>query len=131
MKILIEKVEKATVVYEKKEYSAIGRGLVIYIGIGINDLEDKMDWLLNIIRARLENGSELLILSQFTLFASFKNKKPSFHNAERPEKAYKYFNMILEKLKSEYGSLVKNGIFGKQLEIILSGNNLSAEYLEN
>lgn len=66
-----------------------------------------------------EKIPNILLLSQFTLLADFKGNKPSFHKAESNDIANTFFNEICEAMKSIFPNKVKNGLFGKSLDIHL------------
>ena len=108
----------------------IGKGIVIYLGVGIEESESNVEWLIDQINKRKSQEDEVLILSQFTIFASFKSGKPSFHRAERPFEAEKYFYNSVCKIKNAFPKKVQNGIFGKKLLISLDFETPNAEFLE-
>lgn len=130
MKIVVQRVESACVLKENQIFSEIGNGLVIYTGIEKNEQEDAIDWLLEKLEENLKPTENVLILSQFTLLASFKGSKPSFHRAEEHLKAKVYFEKILEKAKENFPGRVKNGVFGVRLEILQKFEDLNVDLWE-
>ena len=109
MRIVIQRVSSASVLIEKTVYSNINKGLLVLLGIGEGDDELDADWLCQkIISLRIFNDAEdkmnlaltdldsdLMVVSQFTLFASTaKGNRPSFTKAAHPRVAiplYEYF----------------------------------------
>lgn len=131
MKIVIQRVLNARVLEESNLITKIDKGIVIYVGIEIDESEQSIRWLENQILNNLNSGEEALILSQFTLFATFKSGKPSFHKAERPLIAEKYFYNAVSELKMAIPGRIQNGIFGRKLNIELQFEYPNAKYLES
>jgi len=117
MKTVIQRVSFASVEIEGDVYSKISKGLLIFLGVEKGDDEIKADFLAKkIIDLRIfpdENekmnlsvrqiDGELLIISQFTLCTIEKSgNRPSFFNAEIPERAEKLYMYFIEKLKEYY-----------------------------
>lgn len=132
MKLVIQRVKLA-----KVNKSKINRGLFILLGIKKGDTKKQVDELVNkIIKLRVmpdESGkmnlsvvdtkSEILLVSQFTLYANTKDgNRPSFIDAEEPQKARELYEYFIEKLKEKNVS-VQTGSFGDYMEIesILDG----------
>jgi D-tyrosyl-tRNA(Tyr) deacylase len=134
MRLVVQRVTKALVHIEHNPYAEIGKGLCILLGIEEYDSEADAEWLagkvagLRILADQhgLMNLSitdiqgELLVISQFTLFASTKKgNRPSFIRSAKPEKAiplYEYFIAILERNTK---LPVKTGVFGANMQIEL------------
>ena len=131
MKIVIQRVLNARVLEESNLITKIDKGIVIYVGIEIDESEQSIRWLENQILNNLNSEEEALILSQFTLFATFKSGKPSFHKAERPLIAEKYFYNTVSELKMAIPDRIQNGIFGRKLNIELQFEYPNAKYLES
>ncbi|EJW04704.1 D-tyrosyl-tRNA(Tyr) deacylase [Edhazardia aedis USNM 41457] len=130
MKVVLQRVKAADVYHEKKSIATIKNGYVLLVGIGKNDTQitiEKMvtkilkyklfeNWKKNIV----DKNFEILVLSQFTLFAKFNGNKPDFHDARSHEEAKEHFLQAIETFKSLYDEdKIKNGIFGVHLEIEL------------
>ncbi len=132
MKIVIQKVKHCRVTVNSIAIAEIARGIVIYVGIEINEPENNINWLLTQISEKIKNESknEILILSQFTLLGKFKGNKPSFHLAETNFKAFDYFNKAVSVAKEHFPGRVQNGKFGKKLEIELDFDQINCECLE-
>ncbi|KAG0420531.1 D-aminoacyl-tRNA deacylase [Dictyocoela roeselum] len=130
MKIILQRVLKCRVLSkEQKLISEIKNGYVLLVGFERNknvNLEKAVSKILNAklfdkwSKNVMEMGYEIMVLSQFTLFAQFKGKKPSFHKAEDHVIAKNKFVKIIDIFKNQYlYDKVKCGVFGQQLEIEL------------
>lgn len=133
MKLIVQRVSKAKVVRvsDNKITGEIGHGLFVLVGFKKGDSENSVkllaDKLLK-LRVMSDNnvkmnltvkdvGGSFLIVSQFTLYADTKGgNRPSFINAEDPEKAKELYNYFIELLKSG-GSKVETGSFGDYMKI--------------
>ena len=133
MRLVIQRVSEAKVEVDNKVVGKIGRGFLVLLGVGQEDNEEKANFLVeklcNLRVFRDENekmnlsikdiDGELLIISQFTLYADCKKgNRPSFVNAAEPKFAnnlYEYFiNKCKEKIKN-----VEKGIFGADMKVSL------------
>jgi D-tyrosyl-tRNA(Tyr) deacylase len=134
MRIVIQRVKKASVTIENTIKSAIGPGLLILVGIEDADTSDDALWLaqktigmrifsdadgkmnLDLVQA----GGELLVVSQFTLHAQTKKgNRPSFIRAARPEKAIPLYEYFIEQLNQLSGKVVRTGTFGAMMDVEL------------
>jgi D-tyrosyl-tRNA(Tyr) deacylase len=133
MKALIQRVKKASVSIGGENFSAIGKGLLIFLGVGIGDTEKEIEYLVRkIVNLRIfedqsgklnysikDIGGEILIVSQFTLYADCKKgNRPSFEKAEKPDVALKLYEKFINRVKTE-GIEVKTGVFGASMEVEL------------
>ena len=133
MKLIVQRVKKAKVVRMKdqKTVGEIGLGLFVLVGFKKGDSEKEVDLLadklskLRVMSDEQEkmnlsvNASkgELLVVSQFTLYADTKRgNRPSFIDAEDPEKAKKLYELFIEKLR-EKNITVETGSFGDYMQI--------------
>ena len=134
MRIVIQRVSSASVTIEKEVVAEIEKGFLILLGIETEDNEEDAEWLCRkIAQLRVfsdENGlmnkdlnevsGEVLVVSQFTLHASYKKgNRPSFIKAARPEQAiplYEYFNKQLSTLMNRK---VATGRFGADMKVNL------------
>ena len=132
MKAVIQRVKKTTLSVDGELISEIEKGLVVYLGVKSGDTKESADYLAKKISAMRifedENGKmnlgvkdiggEILVVSQFTLLAdTSRGNRPSFIEAEKPERAnelYLYFASLLEQT---YGISVKRGVFGADMKI--------------
>ena len=129
MRIVVQRVKSAKVIIENNEYSAIKHGLLCLVGFCNSDTIVDFEWAIKKMKKTkifnnkfsLEDlGLELMIVSQFTLFASVKKgNKPSWSKAAPPELAEKLYNDFIKTCKSHLLSRVKTGVFGANMEIDL------------
>ncbi len=134
MRALIQRVTEASVTIGGVEKSAIGPGLLVLLGIEESDDATDSDWIVKKIAAMRifsdeegrmnrpvqEIGGELLVVSQFTLFASTKKgNRPSFIRAARPETAIPLYEQFVENLRRESGCPVGTGEFGADMQVRL------------
>ncbi|KAK6090751.1 hypothetical protein P3W45_000474 [Vairimorpha bombi] len=131
MRLVIQKVEKCQVEYENKIIREINQGCVVYIGIEKYDEPDYIkectSWLINYVT---EHNKDVLLLSQFTLFASFKSKKPDFHRAMRNQQASSIFNGIVEEVRSNCKCKVESGLFGEYLLINYTSKHFETFFID-
>ena len=133
MKLVIQRVSKAKVEVDNKIVGSIGKGFLVLVGITHTDTEKEADYLANkLCKMRIfedENGrmslslkdvgGELLIVSQFTLYADCaKGNRPSFIEAARPEQATPLYEYFCKKCE-EQGIKVEKGVFGAHMEVSL------------
>ena len=133
MKFVIQRVSNASVRVEDKVIGRIGKGFLILLGVSASDSEEIADKMVNkMIRLRIfddENdktnlsirdvGGELLIISQFTLYADCKKgNRPSFINAGKPEDANRLYEYAIRKCREEI-AIVEHGEFGEHMEVSL------------
>lgn len=133
MKIVLQRVSSAVVKVDGKICGSIGTGYLVLLGIGNDDTEDDCRRLADkIINLRIfsdENdkinlslgdvGGELLIVSQFTLYADCrKGNRPNFIQAGKPDKAERLYNYFADYCRSK-GKHVETGIFGADMKVEL------------
>ncbi len=134
MRAVIQRVSKAQVTANQTHVQRIGNGLVVLLGITHTDLSEDVDWLIQkIVNMRIFNdendvmnksildvGGELLVVSQFTLFAQTKKgNRPSYSEAAKHDIAVPLYEMFLEKATLTMGKPVQCGIFGADMQIDL------------
>jgi len=134
MRVVIQRVSRASVSIDKKIKSSIQHGLVILLGIESTDGEADIDWLTGkIVRLRVfddetgvmnkcvsEIAGDLIVVSQFTLHASTKKgNRPSYVRAAAPEFAKKLYGDFLNSLELKHGKPIKSGEFGAMMELEL------------
>jgi D-tyrosyl-tRNA(Tyr) deacylase len=134
MRVVIQRVSKASVAIDGKIKAAINSGLLLLVGIEEEDTKDDAAWLsTKIANLRIfndENGvmnlslkdvdGEILSISQFTLHAKTKKgNRPSYIKAARPETAIPLYNGFNQLLENELGKTVKTGEFGAKMEVEL------------
>ena len=131
MKFVAQRVSRASLTVDDKPVSDIGRGLVVYFGVRAGDGEAQAQKCAEkIARLRvfedeagkmnlsvLDVGGEVLLVSQFTLCGDArKGNRPSFTDAERPERAEELYRFAAQKL-TEQGVPVRLGVFGAHMVI--------------
>ena len=130
MRAVLTRVDSASVTIDGKVNGAIGKGFLVLLGVHVDDTEaeakkiaDKICGLrifedeagkMNVNPA--DAGAEILIISQFTLFADCRSRRPGFTEAARPEKAIHLYEMVIE-LCRERGFKVETGIFGAEMKV--------------
>jgi D-tyrosyl-tRNA(Tyr) deacylase len=134
MKVVIQRVSKASLTIDDTIYNQIGLGFVILLGIENNDTEEDVNWLVQkIVKLRVfsdDNGKmnldiqqldgEILVVSQFTLHAmTHKGNRPSFIKAARPEVAIPLYNKFISTLENHLPQKIKTGKFGADMKIEL------------
>ncbi|MDD3739265.1 MAG: D-aminoacyl-tRNA deacylase [Lentimicrobiaceae bacterium] len=137
MRAVIQRVSNCELKINGDVYSAISGGLLVLLGIEDSDNHEDIDWLSGkICRLRIfddENGvmnlsvtdvnAEIMVVSQFTLFASTKKgNRPSYIRASKPEIAIPLYNEFVEKIKSESNLKVATGVFGENMDISFTNN---------
>ena len=138
MRAAVQRVKTASVIINNNNYSSINQGLLVLLGISVNDKDPDLDYIIDkIINLRIftdDNGKmnnditsiqgEFLIVSQFTLYGDArKGRRPSFIEAEKGEKAENIYNIFIEKLKNQYSpEKVESGKFGAKMEVSLVNN---------
>lgn len=130
MRIIMQNVASATVSKDSQLVSKIDRGVVLYLGFEITDVETCIGRFVKKVKSIIEEGSEILMLSQFTLLARFKGSKPSFHRAAEHTKAKEYFYKAVEEARTVFPGKVQTGIFGEHLEIAQVFEKVNIENLE-
>lgn len=134
MRAVIQRCKNASVTIDKLKYSEIGMGLLVLLGIGIDDDEYDIEWLsgkISKLRIFGDNegrmnlsvkdiSGEILIVSQFTLFASTKKgNRPSFIESAVPNIAIPMYEKFVEKVSLDSEVPVKTGVFGANMSIEL------------
>ena len=134
MRVVLQRVSQASVSIDDKVKSAISKGLLLLLGIEPEDRADDIEWLCKkIVQLRIFNDAdekmnlslqdidgEILIVSQFTLFAKCKKgNRPSFIDAARPDIAIPLYNSFLKEMEYQLGKPVGSGEFGADMKVQL------------
>ncbi|MCC8188743.1 MAG: D-tyrosyl-tRNA(Tyr) deacylase [Bacteroides sp.] len=134
MRVVIQRVSKASVTIEGVCKSAIGNGMLVLVGIEEADEQEDSEWLCRkIVQLRIfddEQGimnrsiqdidGEMLVISQFTLHASTKKgNRPSYIRAARPEQAIPMYECFCKQLSQTLGKEVRTGEFGADMKVEL------------
>lgn len=137
MRIVIQRVLNAAVHIEGEVHSSIGKGLMILLGIGEEDDSEDIDWLVRKIASlRIfddENGvmnrsvidvqGEVMVVSQFTLYASYKKgNRPSWIRAAKPEKSVPLYEEFCQKISHSIDKVVATGVFGADMKVELTND---------
>ena len=134
MRTVIQRVSKASVTIEGTIKSEIKQGYLILIGICDEDTEEDVEWLVKKIanlrvfddengvmnRSIIDIDGEILVISQFTLFASYKKgNRPSWFRAGSHEHSIPLYNIFCEQLSTAIGRPVGTGEFGADMKVEL------------
>ena len=134
MRAVIQRVISASVTIDGAVKSAIGPGLLVLLGVGHEDGQEDLDWLVKKIaglrifndeagvmnRSVVEVGGEALVVSQFTLMASTKKgNRPSYIEAAGHEKAIPMYEAFCRALSAAIGRPVGTGVFGADMKVAL------------
>lgn len=134
MRVVIQRVSKASVTVEGKITGQIATGLLVLLGIEDADGEDDIKWLSGkIVNLRIfndENGvmnksvlevdGDILLVSQFTLHASTKKgARPSYIKASKPEVAIPLYEKMIKQLAMDLGREIQTGIFSADMKVEL------------
>jgi D-tyrosyl-tRNA(Tyr) deacylase len=134
MRAVVQRVSNASVTIDQRISGQIGKGLLILLGIEENDTKADIDWLSSkLVNLRifsdqnnlmnesiLDQQGDILLISQFTLFASTqKGNRPSFIRAAKPEKAIPLYEQMITQLTEKMGKPIATGIFGADMKISL------------
>ena len=134
MRTVIQRVTQASVTIGGQVKSSIGTGLLILLGIGKNDTEEDINWLVKKIiglrifddemgvmnRSIMDISGEILIVSQFTLMASYKKgNRPSWINAAPHEISIPLYNHFCDALSKAMGKPIGTGEFGADMKVEL------------
>lgn len=134
MRAVIQRVTKASVTVEGKVVGHIKEGLLVLVGIEDADTEEDIQWLSSKIvnlrifnddegvmnRSVLEVGGGVLLISQFTLHASYKKgNRPSYIRASKPPVAIPLYEKMIVQLEADLGKGVERGIFGADMKVEL------------
>ncbi|MDX1478222.1 MAG: D-aminoacyl-tRNA deacylase [Saprospiraceae bacterium] len=134
MRVILQRVTKASVHIEGTVHAAIQHGLMLLAGFEADDTRDDLEWMCRKILAMrifpddqgkmnhdiIESNGELLVISQFTLHASTrKGNRPSFIRAARPEIAIPLYESFVQMLENQSPCRVMSGVFGAEMDVHL------------
>jgi D-tyrosyl-tRNA(Tyr) deacylase len=134
MRIVIQRVTRASVTIADHVKSKIGKGYLILLGIEAADTTDDIDWLVKkIIGLRvfddengvmnlsiMETGGDIIVVSQFTLMASYKKgNRPSWIRAAKHDISIPLYNEFVSRLSTALGKPVGTGEFGADMKVEL------------
>ena len=134
MRVVIQRVSKASVTISGSEVASIHHGLLILLGIEEEDTQEDIDWLVskiaklrifsdeagNMNLSVMDTNGDVFVVSQFTLHASTKKgNRPSFIKAAKPEIAIPLYEKFVSTLENQLGKKVATGEFGAMMEVAL------------
>ncbi|MGG6544187.1 UNVERIFIED_CONTAM: D-aminoacyl-tRNA deacylase [Prevotella sp. 15_C9] len=134
MRIVIQRVKHASVTIEGNVKSAIQQGFLILLGIGDDDTNEDIEWLVRKIiglrvfddeegvmnKSVMDIGGEILVVSQFTLMASYKKgNRPSYIRAAGHETSIPLYHAFCKSLSAALGKPVGEGEFGADMKVEL------------
>jgi D-aminoacyl-tRNA deacylase len=145
MRAVIQRVTRASVAVRQEMVGQIGRGLLVLLGVEPVDSRDDILWLAGkIARLRIfsdqtgamnlsvqDVGGDLLVVSQFTLFASTrKGNRPSFLGAAPSDQANQLYEEFCQQLETEMKKPVRRGIFGADMQVELANDGPVTIYID-
>lgn len=134
MRVVIQRVSEASVAIEGIVKARIGPGLLVLMAVEETDTSEDIEWMSGkIVRLRIfndaadlmnrsvqETGGEVLVISQFTLFASTrKGNRPSFIRSAKPEVAVPLYEQFLARIRTDLGKEIQSGEFGADMQVSL------------
>lgn len=137
MRVLLQRVSKASVQVEQQIVGAIDGGLLVLVGIEESDTQEDIVWLANkITQLRIFNDAngvmncsvkevngEILVVSQFTLHASTKKgNRPSYIRAAKPDFAIPMYESFVQELQKHFEKPIATGIFGADMKVSLTND---------
>jgi D-aminoacyl-tRNA deacylase len=136
MRLVIQRVSEARVIVRENTVGAIGKGLLLFLGVSRSDTSEDADYLLDkVLGLRIfpddagkmnrnigDSGGSLLIVSQFTLYGDCrKGRRPSFDQAAPPEQAQTLYNYFIDKARQSPVP-VETGVFQATMRVELSND---------
>ena len=137
MKVVIQRVNEASVSIDGQIAGSIQKGLLVLLGIETADTMEDLDWLSNkVVQMRIfddaeavmnlsvkEVGGNILLVSQFTLHASTKKgNRPSYIAAAKHDIAVPLYEAMIKKLSADMGAPIQTGVFGADMKVALVNN---------
>jgi|TARA_B110000240_G_C13300373_1_gene368241 D-tyrosyl-tRNA(Tyr) deacylase len=134
MKVVLQRVSKASVVINDQEIASIQHGLLLFVGIISDDTQEDIDWLVRKIsnlrifndadyvmnNSLIDSDGQVLVVSQFTLHASTKKgNRPSYIKAAKPDIAIPIYENFITTLEVVLGKKVQTGVFGANMKVTL------------
>ena len=134
MRVLIQRVKRASATIDNNVKSLINNGLLIFIGVCDEDNREDIEWLVKKIanirlfddengvmnRSIIDTDGELLVVSQFTLMASTKKgNRPSYIKASKPEFSIPMYEQFCKELESAVNKNIQTGVFGADMKVEL------------
>lgn len=132
MRLVIQRVTRASVSIAGSVHSSIDAGMMVLVGVETGDTPADVEWLAGKVavlrifndeagvmnRSIIDAGGDLLAVSQFTLTASTrKGNRPSYIRAARPEEAVPLYELFCSMMEERLGKEVKRGVFGADMQV--------------
>ncbi len=137
MRVVVQRVAHARVSIGRESHSEIGRGLLVLLGVAVDDTAEDADYLVKKVsqlrifdddegvmnRSIQEIGGDILVVSQFTLLASTKKgNRPSYIRAAREEQSRPLYELFVARLCAAVGRAVATGVFGADMMVSLAND---------
>ena len=137
MRAVIQRVSQASVIIDERKTASINGGLLVFLGIEIEDTNEDAKWLTNKIsslrifsdeqgkmnKSVTEIDGEAIVVSQFTLHAKTKKgNRPSYIKSAKPEQAIPLYEQFKEALSIAIEKEVQSGEFGADMKVSLTNN---------
>lgn len=134
MKVVIQRVSKASVTIENVKVADISNGLLVFLGIVADDTKEDINWLSSKIanlrvfndengvmnKSLLEVDGDVIVVSQFTLHASTKKgNRPSYIKAAKPNVAIPLYEAFVKQVETDLGKSIQTGQFGADMKVEL------------
>ena len=134
MRVVVQRVSKASVAINQKKVAKIKEGLLILLGITATDTKEDIQYLVKkIVNLRVFNdenqvmnvslkdlNAEVIVVSQFTLFAyTKKGNRPSYLRAAKPDVALPLYHKFVTSLEDQINTQVQTGVFGADMKVAL------------
>ena len=130
MRAVVTRVKNASVVIGDAEQAAIGKGFLVLLGVHVDDTEAEAKKIADKICGLrvfedsegkmnvnpMDAGAALLIVSQFTLYADCKSRRPGFTRAARPDTAIPLYELVVQECRDR-GFTVGTGVFGAEMQV--------------
>lgn len=143
MKLVVQRVTKASVSVEGSLVGKIGQGYLVLLGVGEADTEEIAHKLADkLVKLRIFSDAEgktnlsladvegeVLVISQFTLYADCRKNRPSFCHAGKPEMAEHLYEVFMERLRPQV-KRVEHGVFGAEMQVELCNDGPFTVILE-
>ncbi len=132
MKVVIQRVRRASVAIGGEQKSFIGNGMLILLGVAVGDTEEDIDWLIKkVVALRIfddqqgvmnldvrQVDGDVMVVSQFTLLASTKKgNRPSYIHAAPPAEAVPLYELFCKRMSEQSGKEVATGTFGADMQV--------------
>ena len=137
MRFLVQRVTEASVAVDGAVVGRAGHGYLVFVGVCDTDTETIADSMVKkLVGLRIfedENGKtnrsigdvggEMLVVSQFTLYADCRHgNRPSFVRAGSPDAAERLYTYVVDRLRNTYGIAVQTGVFGAEMKVCLTND---------